>query len=327
MNKQKRSKILLLCMVSIFISGCVTSPAATNVTQVVIDTQPTVVIANTISPPPIPTSTFSVETITPTKSVPTSSPSEIPASTATPSFTPITTLSPEDAQLRISDLIMKNGGCSLPCFLGITPGISNVNNFDFIFAPYSAILSTIDGNDGKAIEFELGQEIKNDFLVDYQTLPNQKMIDRIHVFTQSYRRIDYPYPDEYGNTYEFVYEFGADTYRQLTNYYSLRQILDEYNVPSKILVYAEQYVYDGRPPLPDQQFGILRLQLFYPEKGIIIKYEMPLTKMGTKGQGCPSLAFVSIWLSPPILMALISKSSRNPKGRGTYLILKNHWMK
>lgn len=297
MKKQKRIKAILIWVISIIISGCFPSARTLGVPQVVTDTHSSFELKHTVTPPPLHTPTITVETITVNKTIQTSTSSNPLTFTPTPPITSNPPLEPKDAQDKLTNLIKQRGTCLLPCFLGITPGISTVNDLEIAFTPYTAILSTWGGKEG--LDFELGKEIKNHFYLEYRANPNQQIINRLYVSTQATRMIEYPYPDEEGNTYEFVYEYGAETYRQLMSNYSLQKLLTEYGIPSRLLVRAEQYLYDGRPPLPSQQFGQIKLRLFYPEHGIIIMFKMPLSKAGSNGQGCPSMAFVSFWLTPP----------------------------
>jgi len=295
MKKQVRWNFLLLGLFSIVFSNCI--PSRETISTIT-HTLPSITSTQRAAPTSADINTLATETVA-TNVVATSISTEIHAATVTPSSPPILTLVPKTASERLENLILTNRNCALPCFLGITPGVSTASEFETILAPYSAILTILEGKYRRGIEFELGQEIINNFLIDYQILQDRPIIEKIYLSTQAYQKIEYPYPNEYGDTYELVYEYGVETYRQLMSNYSLQKILTEYGIPSRVLVYAEQYLYDGRPPLPSQQFGQLKLRLFYPEHGIIIMYEMPLSKVGTHGQGCPSMAFVSFWLTPP----------------------------
>jgi len=310
MKKQVRWNFLLLGLLSIMFSNCIPSrETISTITNIL----PSINSTQTVVPSTVDIDALAIKTVTTTNVVDPSIPTEIHVETVAPSSLPIPTLAAETASERLANLILTNGNCSLPCFLGITPGVSTADEFDTILTPYSTILTILEGKYRRGIEFELGQKIVNNFLIDYQILQGQPIIEKIHLSTKAYQRIEYPYPDEEGNTYELVYEYGAEAYRQLMGNYTLQKILTEYGIPSRVLVYAEQYLYDGRPPLPSQQFGQLKLRLFYPEQGIIIMYEMPLSKVGSKGQGCPSHAFISLWLTPPdseeIYAKLLSKSS------------------
>jgi len=54
-----------------------------------------------------------------------------PPSTQTPAFvttTPYPTLNPADADKTIANMMKENGNCSTPCFWGISPGWSDLNN-------------------------------------------------------------------------------------------------------------------------------------------------------------------------------------------------------
>lgn len=66
----------------------------------------------TVSPTPTTT-----KTVTPTLDP--STPTPLP-----PTWTPLPTLDPEEARELVSKLLQDNGGCLLPCFWGMTPGIT-----------------------------------------------------------------------------------------------------------------------------------------------------------------------------------------------------------
>lgn len=79
-------------------------------------------VANT--PKPTPTVTTSPTAIGVIQTLPPSpfpTPS-IPARTATPTATPVPTLSVDEEGDFLSELMLENGGCELPCWWGIVPG-------------------------------------------------------------------------------------------------------------------------------------------------------------------------------------------------------------
>lgn len=62
------------------------------------------------------------------------SPSSSPTLTRTP-VTPVPTLPPKEQNAYLLNLIETNGGCELPCFLGIQPGISSWEDIRLIEGP------------------------------------------------------------------------------------------------------------------------------------------------------------------------------------------------
>ena len=88
--------------------------------------------------------------------------------------------------------------------------------------------------------------------------------------------------------------FNSEFYHEYFKRYEISQILVDLGKPSKVLVFAEVY-----NPNPNVNPETLQVWLLYPEKGVFARYDMPLSRIGTFGQGCPSESFVSLWLTPP----------------------------
>jgi hypothetical protein len=112
-------------LLSLLLVACAATPASPSVA-----TQASSVL--TIEPV-APTPTF-----TPTASI---TPSPILTKTLQPSRTPLPTLSEEEADIRVKQLRNDNGGCSLPCWWGITPGETSWDDA-------KAFLQTIDPSVG-----------------------------------------------------------------------------------------------------------------------------------------------------------------------------------
>lgn len=108
---------IVLCF---FLVGCgvTTTATATVPTQTFV---PLLVLTETPTIIPKPTST---STIPPTSSV-------TPTQSITPSasLTPLPTYSAHDSTVKIHQLLLNNGGCRLPCFWGIIPGQTTIEEF------------------------------------------------------------------------------------------------------------------------------------------------------------------------------------------------------
>jgi hypothetical protein len=96
-------KLFLFLLGSIFLTGCVMSPAQVIVT-------PTLPPAIATSTPRPPTSTATV------------APTAVPSATETV----LPTLSPTQIAETVLDLYTNNGGCELPCWWGIVPGKTSI---------------------------------------------------------------------------------------------------------------------------------------------------------------------------------------------------------
>jgi hypothetical protein len=66
---------------------------------------------------------------------PSPSPARTATPTSTPTWTPVATLPREEAFDRILDFYKDNGGCQLPCFWGIKPGVTTLREMHEIFLP------------------------------------------------------------------------------------------------------------------------------------------------------------------------------------------------
>ena len=73
--------------------------------------------------------------------------------------------------------------------------------------------------------------------------------------------------------------------------YTLPGILSAFGTPSSILIRAENDVIPG----PVEMF----ITLLYPEQGVFVRYTMPNERKGDIFLGCPSKAFIGMWLIPP----------------------------
>jgi hypothetical protein len=65
----------------------------------------------------------SIMTLSSTK-IPSFTPAMTPTPSQTPMPSPVATLSLEEGRALVLDLLANNGGCRLPCFWGITPGVT-----------------------------------------------------------------------------------------------------------------------------------------------------------------------------------------------------------
>jgi hypothetical protein len=282
-----KEKFLILGLILILSSGCVQPHKPTSETAIspVTTEISSIIPTGTVSSSPTRTKVVEMQ--------PSNAPTLIPTIPVTPTRTLVPTLAPGAARSQLENVIRDQNHCLLPCWLGITPGVSTSNDFDSVFARYSALLNFYnadkDGIISRGITFELGQGITSNFYIDYRTRANQNIIDTLYISTQALRKIDVGFQDEYTSEY----------YHQLLKDYSLSQVLTEYGVPSKVSMNVRFYLYDGSPPSPSQKFGSFKIRLFYPEQGVIAIYEMPLIKMGEYGKACPANSFVNLWLTSP----------------------------
>jgi hypothetical protein len=204
-------------------------------------------VADVDSPTGIPHAT---STLSPTISItpsPGSSQTAVPP-TQTPMI-PVPTLPPQEKERYLLDLIESNGGCELPCFLGIQPGVSMWEEIRRIEGPlyFRAQYLPYDKDsiylytymEGRAENLEVGFKGSN------------KVIEQITVVARIYL------PDD---PYGYFPAFAETMHR-----YSLPNLLAEFGIPSRILLHVQGQAEPGA----GTQASIL---LLYDKLGILADY-------------------------------------------------------
>ncbi len=171
-------------------------------------------------------SATSTKSVTPTIEM--STPTPLP-----PTWTPLPTLNSEEASEFVSKLLQDNGGCLLPCFWGMTPGITTWD---------------------KAMSF----------------LQSFTRVDTFKASTSIYIAAQIPFPVYLGTVshdYEFIENklVSIEAYNgKLAPIFFLPEFLRTYGVPTGIYIrtFREEEA-KSQPFLID---------LFYPEKGILMEY-------------------------------------------------------
>lgn len=95
-------------------------------------------------PSPIPTDTLSVSPTLPSQTTTLQSPGEQPTSTLTPTLTrtPLNTLEPKEAEEAIRTLLQEPVDCTAPCFWGIMPGQTTLEEAGDIFTHFGLQMSS-----------------------------------------------------------------------------------------------------------------------------------------------------------------------------------------
>lgn len=183
-------------------------------------------------------------TITP---MPNPSPTPVPP-TPTP-VTPVPTLLPDEKEDYLLDLIESNGGCKLPCFLGIQPGVSAWEEIRKVEGPLYFREQYLPDDKGSTYLYTYIEKRVENLDVAFWGAGN--IIERITVDARIYL------PDDpYGHFPAF-----AKAMRR----YSLPSILSEFGVPSRILLQVQGQVEPGA----GTQASIL---LLYDDLGILVDY-------------------------------------------------------
>jgi hypothetical protein len=204
---------------------------------------------------------------------PTISPSPLPTSAIIP------TLAPDEALNSLLQLIKTNGNCELPCWWGVTPGISTGSDIYSVFSPFTGIADGgyLPVTDPRSIEFKLLIDSFTIYLnIDFRPVGNSGPKGIIRVKIQQLNGSKYaPYADVFSR-------------------YSLQNILSVYGQPTDVGLIADLHKFD---PTSATSFDTY---LSYPEKGIYLRYTTLADEVpGNKIRSCPSEAFVYLWLMSP----------------------------
>lgn len=160
------------------------------------------------------------------------------------------TLLPKERENYLLNRIKTNGGCKLPCFLGIHPGISVWDDIREIEAPlYFRERYYPDQGDSTSLYTYVGRDVES---LNVTFWGNKHTIERITVDT-IINTSDYPSGDYYSR------------FTDAMTQYSLPNILSEYGAPSRVLLQVEGQVEPGA----GTQAEIL---LFYDSLGIVVHY-------------------------------------------------------
>lgn len=234
--------------------------ASPIISATVIESTPTA----TNTPTSVPSSTY---TLTPTPSItPTNTPTKIP-----PTWTPLATLSTQDAETLIYHLFETNGDCQLPCWWGLTPGLTPWQSAQQLLAQFATI-ETPSLNEGN----EDNPSIKTTFYANV-IVPVPVEISDI------YFRQDFEVQEG------FIQSITIPTTGNVQNY-RLSKFLVENGRPNEILIRTYKDNVQGFLPF--------EIALFYSDKGILAVYYDQFAKVtGDNVQGCfyNSNPFLGLW--------------------------------
>ena len=181
--------------------------------------------------------------------LPTYTPTEVSTLTPLPPLVP--TLLPKEKENYLLNMIKTNGGCKLPCFLGINPGISFWEEIREIEAPIY-FREWYDPDKGDSISLYDASLGRNVVTLDVTFLGNKSVIERITAYT-TINAADYTSDDYYSRFTEAMKQ------------YSLPNILSEYRIPTRVLLQVQGQI----EPESGTQAEIL---LFYDSLGIVFHY-------------------------------------------------------
>jgi len=209
--------------------------------------------------------------------------------TSLPVWIPLPTLTPNDAEKLVRDLLINNGGCRLPCWWGINPGETSWQEANQFLVTFATKIE--QGTSGVIVENGTTYDV-TDYSVIYD---NNEIVVSVGLFIR----------DDIVNT---IYA-GSDI---TTSNYQVDQLLSEYGKPDKVLIKT----YTNTPGL-----GLpFRLVLFYKDYKILAFYEFEAQIEGNYLRGCPQRTNPWLrlgqadkkWTDEAIDLAISGPDSPNP---------------
>ncbi|RPH74362.1 hypothetical protein EHM76_03690 [bacterium] len=197
------------------VEGNISSPSATS--QLTATFLPTGIPASTVTP--LPEITFT-PLVTPNK--------------LSTTWTPLPTLSDDEAHALLQELLNDNGGCRLPCWWGITPGQTTWQDAQRFLETFTSI---------HTIRSSASEQIGSAFI---------------------------PFPQEAGTiTHDYIIRNGIVQQIRINNYnyapvYNLDNILIDYGKPDEVWISA---YYE-----PRYSTYMVAVAIFYQYDGILIMY-------------------------------------------------------
>jgi hypothetical protein len=164
---------------------------------------------------------FPIKTITPTPLTP-------------PTLTALPTLSATESVAQVMDLLKSNSGCRLPCWWGITPGVTTWNETLQFLSSFTYFLGfSYDSKEYQIAEFRIPSPLEGS--ITHWYLIRGGIID----------------------------EIGVYNYDLAPSYY-FHEFLNNYGQPSEIWLRTYQLESRGSQPF--------LIELFYPDQGIMVEY-------------------------------------------------------
>lgn len=221
-------------------------------------------------------------------------PTRTPSATPTITYSPLPTLSPEDAYARINELLNSNSNCLLPCWMGIMPGQStwqDVYEQLTIFSGIARRLYIETGADEWSTGFLTIPYLHDNMMIEvspyYLTSSSGNIISVIAIETRTYKLNNGEYD---GDVY------GYPAYNELLKPYTISEVLSSYGQPDQIYISASLR---GDTLVTPGYGDFFEIHLWYPEQGIFMKYVMSVEGSGDNYRFCPSNAFILGYLLPP----------------------------
>lgn len=235
-----------------------------------------------------PTALAGAETYTsnqrPTQTIDSETPALLPSPTNLPKLTV------ENRKDLLTNFVQENGGCQLPCILGITPGVTDSLAAQ-VFTDYFETNSR--EADNQINDIAVDTFANNNWAGVYLGFFENKIfihtrlaveiigdkVSQTFFFGQATQIIDTGAKKLYGDSY----------YNHLLKSFLLPNILETYGQPDQIIIRPSPE-YLGHPSPPAQYtFGFV---LFYPQWGFVVEYIAVREENADNFVGCPTKPYV-----------------------------------
>jgi hypothetical protein len=208
-----------------------------------------------------------------------------------PTPTNLPSLSTETRKDVLTSFVRENGGCQLPCILGLTPGISTqpeVSTFMSYFQINSheaesqlndLSIDTFADKDWSGAYLSFFENRIN-VSVSLASQITEGKVERVLLFGQAMQLMDVGAKKLYGDPY----------YDDLLKSFSLSTILEVYGQPDQVII--RPFPDDlGHPSPPAQYtFGFV---LFYPKQGFVVEYISVREEEENNFVGCPTKSYIT----------------------------------
>lgn len=214
------------------------------------------------SPSPLSTTDITPTTLT-------ASPTIAPAlTTSTPYFSTYLTRVAQQDRDRINELLTTNAGCVLPCWWGITPGLTTLTEADRLMRELGAFGSVLKAQQWRLPDGSVTHEVGFDLVDPRESISIQFGVQNNIIQSLLIK----------------VYEVGEPLDFRYWDTYSLTHIFEKYGKPDRIWLKNTPFVIE--PPASD--ITLYGLFVFYDDLKILIVYP-GITKIEDPMLICPNL--------------------------------------
>ncbi len=207
--------------------------------------------------------------------------------TATLIPSPVPTLSLAEKEIVTSELYKTNGNCELPCWWGIVPGKTEWKTAELFLNTFTTEIST-------------GSYLKSDpkFVVEAY-MPVTEDLSEINLLTQSYSVND--------GVIEIIH---PERPRGTSKIFTISEILNTFDRPTEVWIDTIGVTFGDYFPF--------RITLFYPEKGILVRYFDDAGFSDDHLTGCPQDHSGKLTLWATELNLTFAEALNGTRGLGTF---------